>query len=277
MAWSLIIIISILVPLAVVTIAVWGGRKRRASWADDRDLAPSPDVAALVADYLARRKRLRWASALVALVAVNLLAWMVTAEARVRLDLLPLMGTYVLGTVLAELTLTRPRGAQPAASLSVRAVDQYLAPGWTWALRSTAAAAALGWLSVVVLVDEPDRSVAVPSPQWAIVGAVLALGAALAAETVVRAIVRRPQPAANPAVLAADDAIRSDSSHAITGAALGFAVMWVGGPLMVWTDAVPLGLVTTLAGLYAWLRCARSIQQVRRDALGGGMSPAFGS
>lgn len=272
-----IIALTVLVPLAVVLTVVRSGRKRRAVWADDRALSGSPEAAALVDDYLARRKRLRWISALVALVVVNLVAWLVTDEPRVRVDLVPIMGTYVLGTVLAELTLTRPRGERPVASLSERTLDQYLALGWSRALRVASVVAAAGWLSLVPLVDEQGRVVAVPSPQSALAFTALALVVTAAAEAVTRVIVRRPQPGASPAVLAADDAIRSDSVHAITGAALGFAVMWIGGPLMVWTDSAGPGIVLTLVGLLAWVRCARSIEHVRRAGTGEGVSPAFGS
>jgi hypothetical protein len=69
------------------------------------------------------------------------------------------------------------------------------------------------------------------SPSWRLVAGVsaYAVGFAVALEALQRWVVRRPQPFGDPSVIAADDAIRSQSLHSIAGAGVAVLLLLAAG------------------------------------------------
>jgi hypothetical protein len=137
---------------------------------------------------------------------------------------------WLAGAAWAEHRLTRPDGSQRAASLTPRRVTDYLsrwlflAPAVTAAATTTIALVGLGLDrksrpeagqmagGLPPSLTSPDRTVGLVA---AIVGAALI---AAFVSLIVRSVVARRQPVTDPALVAADDAIRSSAVHHIAGA-----------------------------------------------------------
>lgn len=139
-------------------------------------------------------------------------------------------GGYLVGALYAELVLGRRAGAERAASLVPRQVGDYLTRTLVVAQRSLpvlcGAVAAL-----VLAADDPPVGAVVDSPATVAVLAAAA-GATLVMvviEALERFIVRRPQPAMAPDLLAADDAIRSQAVHSIAGSGVAMQCLLASG------------------------------------------------
>jgi hypothetical protein len=144
-----------------------------------------------------------------------------SAYDRPSLGSLALVG-YVLAALAAEL-LPRRRSVSGAAELSVREVERYLP---TAALRWVQVVAAASVVVAAAYAGLPRRQVAGwPDPGWIALGTVVVLTLLVAAQTLPRLVVRHPQPFHTTDLLTADDALRSWSAHAVTGALLGTMLM----------------------------------------------------
>lgn len=142
-----------------------------------------------------------------------------------------MVGGYLFGALAAELTHARlQRSAQAAASLSPRVLGDYLTPGILRAMRATAAAGVALMPLFFVLPQRP--SLAQGLPGYLFLAGALVIAAEIAVELMLRLIVRRPQPAEEPDLVAADDAIRAASIHASAGA--GLAVMLLLAAVELW-------------------------------------------
>jgi len=139
---------------------------------------------------------------------------------------------YLAGALCAEVALVRPLpGARRTAGLSRRALEHYLPGRAVGAQRALAVAGALGVLGIgLVPYADPVSNPAVPSLALG-AGAVLAFGAGL--EAIERWLVRRPQPFTSPPLVAADDAIRAQSIHAVAGAGLALLLLLCSGVSLV--------------------------------------------
>jgi hypothetical protein len=132
---------------------------------------------------------------------------------------------YLVGALWAEVSLARPvTGARRTASLVRRELEGYLPRRVIVAQRAVAAAGALGALAVTVVpyaasVPKPDRLSLLLAA-----AVVVVFGAGL--EAIERWLVRRPQPFTSPAMVAADDAIRSHSVHTLAGAGLALLLLF---------------------------------------------------
>ena len=139
------------------------------------------------------------------------------------------IGGYLLGAVVAEATLPRRRSAAGArvASLVPRTLGDYLPPVSVSALRLLPFAAVALTVLYAVLARHPriplDYGVAF---MVVLAGALVVFAAAV--EAVLRWIVTRPQPLTAPDLLAADDAVRAGSIHALAGAALAMLLSGAG-------------------------------------------------
>jgi hypothetical protein len=139
-----------------------------------------------------------------------------------------------------------------------RSLDQYLESGWLRLQRGVAAMAAAAWAATGLLEPGASREVELPSAGelWAFVAAAVGVGAL--AEWAQRRILRQPQPAVDPQVIAADDTVRATSVHAIAGASTGFLVMLGSGAGIVLADGQPvIGVVGVIVGLWLWHACTR--------------------
>ena len=220
---------------------------------------------ALASSFLERRWKLRTQCGLVA-VAVPLVFELVM-RGRFTISLLPIMGAYAVGTLWAELTLTRPVGDVARASLATRRVSQYLSPTWLGVQRISALVAVGSLAAPTQLAQRAPGDVQLPSDSVSWMWVAAAVGIAAVAEVAEWWIVRRPQPATTPELLAADDAIRSDSVHAIAGVAVGVLVLWASTSIVYVINGSAVLLVAGFClAMVLWRWCARTVRQVGRTA-----------
>jgi len=109
-----------------------------------------------------------------------------------------------------------------------------------------------------------------------LVASALLVVVAFAVDRLLQAIVARPQPAINAELMAADDAIRASSIHALSGAGVGLVLVGIGAVLFALqyastNDALGawLGYPATLAillSLLSWVRLGHpTTWRVRRS------------
>lgn len=227
----------------------------------DLEGSPVTDAAVtFVSRYLDRRSSLRWRSAVIAVVAVNIVRVLVMHDPKINIDLYTIMGAYAVGTLIAELGLTRPRGAVARAGLDVRSLDGYLEPAWIWCQRITTGAA------VILTVSTPlAASGSAPSAiEAGLISVAIGLVGALA-EWGQRRIVSNAQPGNTPDVTAADDVVRRASVRSIGGVTIGFVTLSASGAVAVLANSIIPVVVGVVAGLGLWYRCARPSRRTRRS------------
>jgi hypothetical protein len=252
------------------------GEEHLEQWAKARGLELTPENRPVVARYL---RRARWLPVVGALVAVVL----PTVVELVRSGELVILGFhsdgsgapyagpieayigYLLGALCAELSLARPMDAtRRAASLAPRELAAYLPRRLLRAQRALGVAVVVGAL-VTGLVPYPPPASDVDWPVLA--GGAVFFGAfAVALEALERWVVRRPQPFTSPSLVAADDAIRAQSVHALAGAGLALLLVALSGVFAILTasDVDLLNATMWLPALVAFvlsIRASRDIGQ----------------
>lgn len=273
----------VIVPVVLVRACAPVGEPLLMSWARAHGVELSAANRSLVGDYLRRARVLRSFGAVGGL----LLPTFVDLAVSGRFQVMgfasdrsaPLQGPmtifvgYLVGALLAELRV--PRRVAPAhrsASLIPRALTDYLP---SRILNTQRALAAVGVVGVVahgaVPYEDPGFQLSWPGVLAGV--AIFALFAA-ALEALQRWLVRRPQPFTDPALVAADDAIRAQSVHALAGS--GMALLWMGltGVCIVlatsevtvlrWT-MWPLAVITFLLSIGACQDVAQRPWRVRRS------------
>ncbi len=263
--------------LALVAIrSQWRHRWLPERWAREAGLELTPRSEGLIRSYVNRTRAFRIAGGLIGFASPLIYAGY-THEPMPgpfgNTFLLALVG-YLVGALLAELTFKRPRPERASATLAPRELQHYLPPRLSQTLRF-GAVLALALVGVYLLVPVRQPRVDVPRlAAWALLPVVVAAGV----EMLQRYIVRRPQPLAETDLVAADDAIRSASVHALAGAGIGLLLVLLGDILhsigfstdvqvlrwtLPWMALICLGAaVGALTGLtkpYGW--------QVRRNDL----------
>jgi hypothetical protein len=133
---------------------------------------------------------------------------------------------YLVGALWAELSVARPVTSARRAALLPRELGNYLPRRLLWLQRVLAAGCVLGLMSLPVV----DPGPGVQMPTWGLAAALSAVIVAFAAglERLERWIVRRPQPFVSEPLLAADDAIRAQSIHAVAGGGIAFLLFAFG-------------------------------------------------
>lgn len=235
----------LLVAVVVVLRVVFGGRRYEpARWAHDMGIELTSGNEGLVGSYLARTRHWRLGGAVIGFVVPHAYpAFMasrgldLTLPSPFDFDLLDAVVGYLIGALLAELTLTRPAPAVRAATLAPRRLDRYLSTRLSAALRVAAGVGLALTVLLRVLPASPEIGADLPSG-WLIIA--MLLGVLVAVEALQRYIVSRPQPVVDRDVLEADDAIRSASIHALAGAGLALELIVVSGLL------VAIGLVSEI-------------------------------
>jgi len=121
---------------------------------------------------------------------------------------------WFVGALVAEVRVAHlAHGPRRAASLQPRRPSSYL-PRSAWALVPVTAGLAMAVGLATGIAGALDRA----APDWtAVLWLVVSLALAITVRAIELAVLRRPQPLAEPDVLAADDAIRSRSLHVLAG------------------------------------------------------------
>jgi hypothetical protein len=198
-------------------------------WAQAYGIELTEDNRPMVTTYLRRTKRIRTLGALAG-VAFSVIYVTVTEDSTAFIGnglFLAVVG-YLIGTVVAEAVVPRPpRGATRMATLMPRRLQDYL-PGYAIVALRALPLASVALIPVYALVEARFHvQVFHISPvAFAVISGGLAAMAA-GIEAVERMIVRRPQPVLSPDLLEADDAIRSASVHALAGAGVALALLWM--------------------------------------------------
>jgi hypothetical protein len=260
---------------------------RVAGWAERHDVPLTEATAPLVAGYLRRTRALRALGA----IAGSLAAVGATALGVDVGSLVWLCAGYLVGAAAAELgQAPLPADGAPAASLVPREPRDYV-PGWALlALRALAVGVPAAAAAVFALPPRPVTEAvsdgALTGPPGALSSvalAALAVLPAVAVHLLTRRILDRPQPPAAPDLVAADDAARATSIHAITGIGLLLAAIatsstlnQLGDRVAGWAHGalVAASLVAALAGLWVWLFLAQPVApwSVRRRRLAASRS-----
>ena len=264
---ALVLPLELLAVAALVVLAVVMLRPASARaigrWADAHEVTVTPRTEPLVARYLTRARRWRAAGALAGVILPAVTA--IAGSPRPGFWQAVLIG-YLAGAALAELTRPDPAGATRAAALVPRRLDDYVPRSATLWLRTRAALSLVATtLRFVGPIDATWRNRA-PSASAFVVATIACVVVAVVAEGAARRIVARPQRYEAADLLAADDAIRSASAHAVIGAALALVLLVVGNQLFqVGTATEPqllrwtlplIGAACTLGSLGAWFSTA---------------------
>jgi hypothetical protein len=173
---------------------------------------------------------------------------------------------YLAGVLVAEWSWARPHGGLVrSAALVPRRLVGYLAARVVVGQR-LAALAVVALVPVIAwgpVAPAPVRELVLRGRGGALATAAVAVGVTVAVELLLRRMVRRPQPVDDPMALAADNALRSTSVHAVAGAGLAIVLLslslqvtnvatnLVSGPAR--TATVGLAWGCALAALAAWV------------------------
>jgi hypothetical protein len=223
MAVRLFIVALIALAAAIAIAETVSGpvhRLRVERFARRQRLTVTPENGDQIIRYLATTRRWRAAGLTAGLV----LSIGLHVPSMVRFDFITLFAGWFAGALVAEARVAHLGfGPRRAASLQPRRPTSYL-PRLDWSL----VPAAGGVAAVVGAGTAALAAVGAADPSWtAGLWLVVALGVAVAVRSVQRLVLRRPQPLAAPAVLAADDAIRSRSLHVLAGGGMALVVLCV--------------------------------------------------
>jgi hypothetical protein len=264
-------IVTTCVVLVVFLPGFWIGEEAVERWAQSAGLPLTDENRRVVRRYLTWNRRARRAGGLAGFILPNLYSGIVD-QSFAGFPFPFIVGGYLLGTVVAEVVVNRPRRRSGAALLVARRLDDYL-PRHVLALQRGLPVVAVLLPGAFALSPFPDL-VPLPSVEpdtlaGFAVPAAVAVGTAVVIEALERLIVARRQPITSHNDLAVDDAIRSSSLHVVAGAGLAMLLFVVAvevGSLAAFAEAsawpaplawVPLaGLVVALlaAAVYFWLR-----------------------
>jgi hypothetical protein len=194
------VVAALLIALAIgVKAALSGwGRWNPAAWAERMGLQLTPHNEEIVRTYIVRTRLLRLMGALLGLFAPWVYRGFVGSPPPVPVDfgLFDALVGYLLGAVIAEVTIKRPAADEPSASLKPRELSDYMPAGFITALR-VSALVALVLVPLYRLLPARQRLVNLTDfpPEIVILPAILLIG--LGVELLQRYIVARSQPASS--------------------------------------------------------------------------------
>jgi len=272
-------VIAIVVAVGVVGVVMIVKPPPVAEWARSRSLVLTAGNRPFVQRYLRSAQLLRTSGVVVGLVLSYAVVDALGLRTRPPGSLLwPILG-YVLGTIAAE--VTRPRLDGTRATLSPRELPTYVSRRRITLARVLGLATA--GVALLAYVVEPRETIGILTRPWIVAVGLAALAAPVLLECIERWIIHRPQPISSPSLLAADDAMRSQSVHSISGAGIALQITLLAELLIVlassdvdllrrWTT-VPAMLASWVAP-FAWLWFANRRWAVRRpdDATNPGAS-----
>jgi hypothetical protein len=179
---------------------------------------------------------------------------------------------YLLGALLAEVSVARSLDPRRRSAILVpRELGDYLPRSLLLAQRALAIVVVLGVVAIAA-VPYPE-SVGEPDTLGLLTGGAFFAAFAAALEALERWLVRRPQPFARPALVAADDAIRAQSVHSLAGGGVALLLLGCSGvfavltasdvPVLRWTMWLP-ALVALVLAIRACLDIGQHAWHVRR-------------
>ena len=243
-------------------------------WAQARGLELTPENRPVVARYLRRSRVLPLCGALAAVLLATLVELVLHGELVILgfhsdgsgapyAGPIELYIGYLLGALCAEVSMVRAHDpGRRAASLVPRELDDYLPRRLRLAQRGLGVAVVLG-VVVTGLVPYPSPA---SDPDWSALAPGAAFFGAFAAglEVLERWIVRRPQPFTDASLVAADDAIRAQSVHALAGAGLALLLVALSGVFAVLTvsDVDVLNWTMWLPALAAFVLSIRACRDI---------------
>jgi hypothetical protein len=264
-------ILTACVVLVVFLPGFWIGEEAVERWAQSAGLPLTDDNRRVVRRYLTWNRRARRAGGLAGFVLSNLYLG-IADHAFAGFQFPFIVVGYLLGAVVAEVVVNRPRRPDGAALLVARRLDDYL-PRHVLVLQRGLPVAAVLLPGAFALSPFPDL---VPSPNIepdTLAGfaapAAVAVATAVVIEALQRLIVARRQPIASHNDLAVDDAIRSSSLHVLAGAALAMLLFAVAVEVtslaafakasawpvpLAWVPLAGLVVILLAAAVYFWLR-----------------------
>lgn len=267
----------VMIVAAAILLRRSGGRDRMTEWAESRGLELTSENRPMVAWYLRNARSLRTLGALGGVVLPPLIA----AALGLRIGGLPaswvwVFAGYLVGSLYAEARLVRPPTASRTASLATRRLDDYL-PARRLRLQRGLGVAGVVLAGLAVAAPGPGDPFAFqPAVAPAVAAALAAAPLAVLLEMLQRWVVRRPQPLNRSSLVAADDAIRSQSVHSVLGSGLAMQLllvtpaMWVLATsdvqLLRWTMWLP-AMLSWIAAVYACLWFGHRAWAVRRPLL----------
>lgn len=189
-------------------------------WAEAHGLEITAENRPMVRWYLRNARVLRTLGALAGLFLPVLVAVALGLPADAHL--VWVFVGYLLGALYAELSLVRPLpSGKRAASLVPRALTDYLPRELRFTQRALGGIVTAGFVALAAVPFDPPGSLQVRPDLWALaVGSASGLGLAVGLERLQTWIVRRPQPFTDPTLVAADDSIRSQSVHSLSGSGI---------------------------------------------------------
>jgi hypothetical protein len=153
----------------------------------------------------------------------------------------------LLGTLLAELWLTRPSSTTRTASLMPRDLAAYLSRPLRWAPGTTGLAAAAAWAGVWLLPAPSSGGASLAGRADRVAGVAFGIALPVLITVAQRWILQRPQSVAAPDLLAADDATRAASVRMLAGIGTAMALLNLAGAAVQYTRpaSTPLDVVAT--------------------------------
>lgn len=168
--------------------------------------------------YLATTRRWRGSGLVVSV--VLFCAWSVTTGHGLNISSTAAFAGWFVGAVIAEWRVSMQRDASTrAAVLAPRTWHAYIDRSSGVFAVTCGVALAIGCVSAGLHAVSGGREEFVAVAGWALLAVAITTVLALAA----RRVIGRPQPAALPDVIAADDAVRSRSLHVLAGSGIAVA------------------------------------------------------
>ncbi len=231
----------VVIAAAITGLLAWGivkaaaGPEEIKGWASRYGVTLNEKTRPMVADYLVRSRKYRLKGALVGLV----------VPFGIEVPGVEMAAGYLVGTLLAEFSHQRlVRGETRAASPTPRTLDDYV-PSYVPQLLDGIAVAAGAFLLPLYLWGPKVQGLTTNEAGVVVGGAAAAL-LPLIIKNFLERMVERPQPAVSEELVAADDAMRASSMHAVSGAGLS------GSLLLLGTLAFTVG-VTSAIGVFQWV------------------------
>ncbi|MFN2490582.1 MAG: hypothetical protein ABR529_12780 [Actinomycetota bacterium] len=264
------VLMAMLVVAVLIGRSIWLGRRRwePAEWAREMGVELTPRNEAFLRSYIARTRIMRVGGGLIGFFGPAVYSALAGEPPPWPVDfsLLDALAGYLVGAVLAEVTVKRPTAKIPAASLVPRDLGGYLPPRLSTALR-VSAAVALVLVPLYSVLPRRESLAGLDGLPPAVILVPTILVILVGVELSQRYIVARSRPLVESDLVQADDAVRSASLHALAGAGIALELLIVSVELLGsatvsdiqllrWT--LPwIALVCFVSSLWSWMHVTR--------------------